>query len=168
MAPSEYLLGQIRNNRRVWVREALRLTCRRAGRWTCTHASSTWKRCEEYRRASKNEKGRILSEARKRTRLNRKVLIRKLAHPRPAGTVRRRGVSYGAEVVTALAQVWELFDFACGQRLAAALRTEVPRLREAGELKCSDVIAAKLMQIAPKIIDWQHEKQVHRGNRVGW
>ena len=46
---------------------------------------------EEYRRASKKEKGRILSEARKRTRLNRKVLIRKLAHPRPAGTVRRRG-----------------------------------------------------------------------------
>src|SRR5690348_1851968 len=117
---------------------------------------------EEYRRASKNEKGRILSEARKRTRLNRKVLIRKLAHPGAAGTVRRRGVSYGAEVVTALAQIWELFDFACGQRLAAALRTEVPRLREAGELKCSDVIAAKLLQIASKTIDrlLQHEKQV--------
>ena len=123
---------------------------------------------EEYRRASKKEKGRILSEARKRTRLNRKVLIRKLAHPRPAGTVRRRGASYGAEVVTALAQVWELFDFACGQRLAAALRTEVPRLRAAGELKCSDGIAAKLMQIAPKTIDrlLQHEKQVRSVNRT--
>ena len=123
---------------------------------------------EEYRRASKKEKGRILSEARKRTRLNRKVLIRKLAHPRPAGTVRRRGASYGAEVVTALAQLWELFDFACGQRLAAALRTEVPRLRAAGELKCSDGIAAKLMQIAPKTIDrlLQHEKQVRSVNRT--
>ena len=35
---------------------------------------------------------------------------------------------HGAEVVTALAELWELFDFACGQRLAWALRTEVPRL----------------------------------------
>jgi hypothetical protein len=36
---------------------------------------------EQYRRASKKEKGQLLSEARKRTRLNRKVLLRKLAHP---------------------------------------------------------------------------------------
>jgi hypothetical protein len=123
---------------------------------------------EEYRRASKKQKSRILSEARKRTHLNRKVLIRKLAHPPRAGTQRRRGASYGAEVVTALAQVWELFDFACGQRLAAALRTEVPRLRAAGELKCSDVVAAQLMQISPKTIDrlLQHEKQVRRVNRT--
>ena len=71
-------------------------------------------------------------------------------------------------MVTALAQVWELFDFACGQRLAAALRTEVPRLREAGELKCSDVIAAKLLQIASKTIDrlLQHEKQVRSVHRT--
>ena len=49
----------------------------------------------------------------------------------------------GAEVVTAPAPVWELFDFACGQRpRAAALRTEAPRLREAGEFKCSEAIAA--------------------------
>ena len=36
---------------------------------------------EEYRRASRKEKSRLLNEARKRTRLARKVLIRKLAHP---------------------------------------------------------------------------------------
>ena len=36
---------------------------------------------EEYRRASKKQKTRLLNEARRRTRLARKVLIRKLAHP---------------------------------------------------------------------------------------
>src|ERR1700690_1384516 len=88
---------------------------------------------EEYRRAGKKEKGRLLSEARRRTRLNRKVLIRKLAHP-PNPVRRRRGraASYGSEVVTTLVELWELFDFVCGQRLAPALRTEVPRLRAAG------------------------------------
>jgi hypothetical protein len=36
---------------------------------------------EEYRNAHKKNKTRLLNEARKRTRLNRKVLIGKLAHP---------------------------------------------------------------------------------------
>jgi hypothetical protein len=123
---------------------------------------------EEYRRASKEEKTRILNEARKRTRLNRKVLIRKLAHPKKIGQRRSaRGRSYGAEVVTALARLWELFDYPCGQRLTAALRTEVQRLRQAGELKCSDPVAEQLQKISAKTIDrlLQHEKQVCRMNR---
>ena len=36
---------------------------------------------DEYRRAGRKQKKRLLNEARKRTHLNRKVLIRKLAHP---------------------------------------------------------------------------------------
>src|SRR5215203_5498210 len=85
---------------------------------------------EDYRRASKKEKTRLLNEARKRTRLARKVLIRKLAHPaKLKHSKAKRGVSYGADVLTTLVEVWELFDFACGQRLVAALRTEVPRMR---------------------------------------
>jgi len=124
---------------------------------------------EEYRRASKKEKGRLLSEARRRTRLNRKVLIRKLAHPpKPARRRPGRGASYGAEVVSTLAELWELFDFACGQRLAAALRTEVPRLRAAGEVKCSDAVAEKLTKISPKTIDrlLRRERQVRRLSRT--
>jgi len=123
---------------------------------------------EEYRRATKKEKTRLLSEARKRTRLNRKVLIRKLSHPAKAVRPRsKRGASYGAEVVTALVHCWELFDFACGQRLAAALRTEVPRLRATGGLKCSDATADQLLQISPRTIDrlLQQEKKVRRVNR---
>lgn len=123
---------------------------------------------EEYRRASRKGKSRLLSEARKRTRLNRKVLIRKLAHARKVSRPRpKRGAGYGAEVVTALVELWELFDFACGQRLAAALRIEVPRLRTTGKLKCSEAVAEKLVKISPKTIDrlLRQEKQVQRINR---
>jgi len=60
----------------------------------------------DYRRASRKEKTRLLNEARKRTRLARKVLIRKLAHPaKPSQPRVKRGVSYGADVVTALVQI---------------------------------------------------------------
>ena len=123
---------------------------------------------EEYRRASKKAKGRLLNEARKRTRLNRKVLIRKLAHTRARARRRsKRGASYGPEVVTTLVHCWELFDFACGQRLASALRTETPRLRAAGRLKCSDTVAEQLLRISPRTIDrlLRPEKQVRRVNR---
>ena len=123
---------------------------------------------EEYRRASKKQKTRLLNEARKRTRLARKVLIRKLAHPAKLKQPKaKRGVSYGAEVLTTLVEVWELFDFACGQRLVAALRTEVPRLRAAGQLKCSDDVAGKLVKISASTVDrlLRREKQIRRVNR---
>ena len=123
---------------------------------------------KEYRRASKKEKTRLLNEARKRTRLARKVLIRKLAHPaKLKQTKAKRGVSYGADVLTTLVEVWEVFGFACGQRLVAALRTEVPRMRAAGHLKCSDQVAAKLAKISASTVDrlLRREKQVRRVNR---
>jgi hypothetical protein len=46
---------------------------------------------EEYLRGDKKQKTRLLNEARKRTRMNRKVLIRKLSHvPAAVGRTRRR------------------------------------------------------------------------------
>ena len=64
---------------------------------------------EEYSKAGKRGKTRLLNEARKRTRLNRKVLIGKLAHPpKPEpGKRGRRKPTYGADVVTALVKLWE-------------------------------------------------------------
>ena len=55
---------------------------------------------EEYLRGNKKQKTRLLNEARKRTRLNRKVLIRKLTRVPAAavGKPRRRAASYGVEV----------------------------------------------------------------------
>ena len=111
---------------------------------------------DEYRNADKRTKTRLLNEARKRTRLNRKVLIGKLAHAAAIGKTKRRGPrqrSYTREVQTVLIQVWEMFDYPCGQRLAPALRKEVTRLRRTKELVCSDAVAAKLEAISPRSID---------------
>lgn len=53
---------------------------------------------QEYRQASRKQKTKLLNEARKRTGLNRKVLIRKLAHPAKVaqkGKRRPRSATYG-------------------------------------------------------------------------
>jgi hypothetical protein len=110
---------------------------------------------EEYRKAGKKGKTRLLNEARKRTRLNRKVLIGKLAHPAAIRRQKKRGPrkrAYTREVQAALIKVWELFDYPCGQRLAPALRKKVARLRGAKELMCGDEVAAKLEAISPRSI----------------
>ena len=111
---------------------------------------------QEYRQADRKQKTRLLNEARRRTRLNRKVLIRKLAHPAKApveGKRRARGATYGPEVVSTLVKVWELFDYPCGQRLVPALRTELERLRKSREVQCSEEIAGKLVRISAKTVD---------------
>jgi len=56
-------------------------------------------------------------------------------------------------VVSALVKLWEIFDYACGQRLAPALKREVERLRQFGELRCSEVVAGRLKEISAKTID---------------
>jgi hypothetical protein len=111
---------------------------------------------EEYRNADKKTKTRLLNEARKRTRLNRKVLIGKLAHPAEPRVEKKRGPrkpAYGSAVRAALAKLWEIFDYPCGQRLAPALRTEVERLRKSKDLICSDRVAQQLREVSPKTID---------------
>ena len=111
---------------------------------------------EEYRNANKKNKTRLLNEARKRTRLNRKVLIGKLAHPAVHRRKKKRGprqATYDREVQAALIQAWEVFDYPCGQRLAPALEREIERLRKAKELVCADEVAAKLKAISGKTID---------------
>src|SRR3954454_22727453 len=93
---------------------------------------------KEYGRADETSRGRLLDEAEKRTGLNRKYLIRVLNHPRePKPRKRRkRSAQYGAAVVTALIEVWDIFEQPCGQRMVATLRSELDRLRKLGELRC--------------------------------
>lgn len=126
---------------------------------------------EEYLRGDRKQKTRLLNEARKRTRLNRKVLIRKLSRPpaaRAARKRRRRAACYGAEVRLPLAQVWELYEFPCGQRMAAVLRGQLDQLRKLGVVKCSEAIVEQLKQISPRTIDrlLAGEREVRKLNRA--
>jgi len=125
---------------------------------------------QEYRQASRKQKTKLLNEARKRTGLNRKVLIRKLVHSvkaKPAGKRRPRGASYGPEVVSALVKLWELFDYPCGQRLVPAIRAELGRLRKSKEIHCTSQVAKRLERISPKTVDrlLVREKQVRNLRR---
>ncbi len=69
------------------------------------------------------------------------------------GPCQKRRATYDAQVSHALAQIWEEFDYPCGQRLAPVLKTEIARLRELGELKATDEVADKLARIGPATID---------------
>lgn len=102
---------------------------------------------ERYLRASKKEKGRILDEYCKNTGQNRKYVIRKIrsqivleGKPR-----RKRKWVYDGHVIAALVQVWEIFDYPCGQRLAPLLKTMVERLRKLKELQIPEKVANKLL-----------------------
>ncbi|HEX3034955.1 MAG TPA: transposase [Thermodesulfobacteriota bacterium] len=134
-------------------------------------------RIEYLRAKSKKGKGRLLDEARKRTGLNRKYLIRKLRHlsnlDKKKSMPRRRKQLYDGYVRAALVRCWEVFDYPCGQRLKPLLGQEVERLRELGELRCSDEVAQKLKTISARTIDEKLRRQKemeglkrkHRQNR---
>jgi hypothetical protein len=126
----------------------------------------------EYRKASKKEKGRILSTLVKQTKLNRvyagwllrtwgkKVWftiggqpVRLVVVASRKRRVLHRPRLYGRPVAEALKKIWYLFDSMCGKRLAVVLRTTVDTLIEAGELKVSSVVKQKLSRISPATID---------------
>ena len=102
---------------------------------------------ERYLRAPKKEKGRILDKYCKNTGQNRRYVIRKIRsqimlEEKPG---RKRGWVYDGHVIAALVQIWEIFDYPCGQRLSPLLKTMVERLREIKELRIPEEVANKLL-----------------------
>jgi len=113
---------------------------------------------------TRKEKSRILDEYCSNTGQARKYIIRKIQpgvdlRPRQR---KKRQETYNGEVKAALARVWEIFDYPCGQRLKPVLQTEVERLRRLGELKISDDVALKLRGISSATIDRKlaHQREV--------
>jgi hypothetical protein len=66
-----------------------------------------------------------------------------------------------------LAHIWKVFDFPCGQRLAAILRQQVDRLRSTGNLRCSERVGQLLKQASPRTLDrlLAHEREVQQLKR---
>jgi hypothetical protein len=114
-----------------------------------------------YIGASKEERGRILDEYCENTGQHRKYVIRKIRTPIVVdGRVRRqRRRVYDQDVVVALAKLWKIFDYPCGQRLAPLLKVEVERLRGLGELTVTDEVAEKLLVISSATIDRQLKRE---------
>jgi len=123
-------------------------------------------RTEYLKTRSRKKRGELLDEAEKRTMLNRKYLTYKL---RPKSNLdklacerKKRRQYYDNSVKSALVEMWNIFDRACGQRLQTSLKEETDRLRKLGELRCSDIVATKLKQMGPATIDrkLKHTKQI--------
>ncbi len=117
-----------------------------------------------FQTQSKKKKSSILDEYCRNTHQNRKYVIRKIRSFRSSFPHRRkkRKVVYDGYVRAALARVWEIFDYPCGQRLAPLLKSEVSRLRQLEEIFISNEMADKLKVISPATIDrkLKHKREV--------
>lgn len=126
---------------------------------------------EKYLKAGKKEKGQILDEYCRNTGQERKYVIKKFrytARLKPEGSVRKaRKAYYDGYVRSALARLWAIFDYPCGQRLAPLLKDESAKLRALGEVACSNETLLKLQGITPSTIDKKlaHEKEVLMNKR---
>jgi hypothetical protein len=123
-----------------------------------------------YRKASKQEKGRILDEFVKTTGYHRKHATavlngRREQVQRPIRRPRR--AQYGAEEADALAVLADLFDDICSKRLRAAMDVELPRLHRAGVLRLSSTCYENLMRVSPATMDRLRARYRPRQGRRG-
>jgi hypothetical protein len=123
-------------------------------------------RTEYLKTKSKKKRGKLLDEAEKRTQLERKYLTQKL---KPKSNLdklkmerKKKEQHYDNSIKPALVRMWKIFDNPCGQRLEPLLKSETDKLRNLGELDCSDIIAEKLKAMSSSTIDrkLKHTKQI--------
>ena len=129
----------------------------------------------KYKRAGKKEKGAILDGLIELTRYNRnyaarvlrqrvqpkilgkgkagKVEITLLADERSKRKRRKRPRKYDHQVLLALRRIWSICDGICGKRLGPYLSEIIPVLERCGEIKLSQQVRDKLLQISPATID---------------
>lgn len=111
---------------------------------------------ERYLEAiTRKEKSLILDEYCANTGQVRKYVIRKIqpgVDLKPKQRKKRKEI-YDGQVRAALARIWEIFDYPCGQRLKPLFELELDRLRRLGELKASDEVTEKLKRISSATID---------------
>lgn len=122
----------------------------------------------EYRKGGKKEKGAILERFVKASGYVRRYAARLLRNQgrrvvlRPGVLVqgdvtirvrRRRRRIYGEDVKRELKRIWEILDYLCGKRLAAALPATLEALERHGELKIRPEVREKLLSVSGATID---------------
>ena len=120
---------------------------------------------KKYFRANKKEKGLILDEYCRNTGQDRKYAIKKFNYKvklKDKKDYKKRKKKYDGQVIAKLVELWKIFDYPCGQRLKPIIKEELERLRNFGEIECSDEIAKQLLKISSATIDRRldHEKEV--------
>jgi len=120
---------------------------------------------KDYLKAGRLEKQRLLDEAEHRTGLDRNYITQRLSAKtqwRPIEKRKPRPKEFGSELVEPLVRIWDIFDEACGQRLASSIADELERLRDFGEVFATDGQAAQLKKMSARTIDrlLEHERSV--------
>ena len=121
-----------------------------------------------YRKAGREGKQALLTEFCLNTGYNRKYAIRLLNGPPPGKELeprsrRRRGLSYGQEVLRILVAVWEAAGYPWSVRLKALLPLWMPWIRKRYELRPE--IEQQLLAISPRQMDRRlkaHKRQRQR------
>ena len=112
---------------------------------------------EDYRRATKREKGEILDTLCSITGYSRDHagrLLRAGPAPRkPRRKKRTRPRVYDADVLFALRRIWATLDGICGKRLHATLPEMVAVMERCMELSVSRQVRSKLLTISASTID---------------
>src|SRR3989344_1556282 len=123
---------------------------------------------KRYLKSNKKAKGEVLDEYCRNTGENRKYAIKKFRYKiRLKANRKKKKEYYDGYVKAALAAMWKVFDYPCGQRLETILKEETDRMRRLNELSCSDEVADKLKKIASATIDrkLEHEREVELNKR---
>ncbi|HEY5494226.1 MAG TPA: ISNCY family transposase, partial [Candidatus Anoxymicrobiaceae bacterium] len=110
---------------------------------------------ERYRRASKQEKARILDEFVSLTGYHRKHAIRVLGSNSERPTTQRPIGKriYDEAVKEALIVLWEASDRICGKRLKAILPILVESMERNGHLDLDAEVQSRLLQMSASTID---------------
>jgi hypothetical protein len=131
----------------------------------------TQKTAEQYRRAGRKEKARILNLFTQQTDYNRKYAAHILAnvgktkickidgksvavtvtHKTPQKRVYKK--YYDGPVAHMLSKLWAFFDFMCGKRLAPFLRENLDAISAHSKFPMDDEVKVKLKKISPATID---------------
>jgi hypothetical protein len=124
---------------------------------------------QQYRRGSKKDKGKVLTQFVEATGYNRVYAARLLrnhgrrivvnpgivveASARARRKAPGRDKYYDGAVVKVLEKLWRIGDHICGKRLVVFIRESLPCLMRKGELHISAELEAKLMRISAASID---------------
>jgi hypothetical protein len=123
---------------------------------------------EQYRKATKKQKGPILDqvvESTGYTRCYARFVLRNhgrrvevqpgivLEGDRRVSRRRRRTPRYGPAVVEALRKIWKILDCICGKRLVGALPEVVPRLVAFKEIRIPKAVQRQLLDLSAATID---------------
>lgn len=108
------------------------------------------KQQERYRKATRKDRGSLLSEMEQVTGMHRKSLTR-LLHGASLERQKRRTPrprSYGPEVEQVIVRVWESRDYICAERLTPGLLRMAQHLAGFGEVRLTTEVEEQLAQVS--------------------